>query len=73
MRVVDAADVDTATYLPRLAANTKDGFDYSYVDIVLNEQDGYYHVGTVDGPLLMADLMNYTQFNEEHQVLRWKL
>ena len=65
MRVVDAEDIDVATYIPRQAATSADGFDYSYVSIVLNEKDGYYHVGTKDGPLLLADLMNYTQFSEE--------
>lgn len=65
MRVVDAKDVDVSTFIPRLAANSEDGFEFDYVDIVFNEKDGYYHVGTADGPLLLADLMNYTQFNEE--------
>ena len=65
MRVVDAEDIDVATYLPRYAATTEDGFDYSYVEIVFNEKDGYYHVGGENGPLLLADMMNYTQFNEE--------
>ena len=68
MRVVDASEVDTATYLPRLAATTEDGFEYSYVEVVLNEKDGYYHVGTADGPLLLADLMGYTPFNEERSI-----
>ena len=71
MRVVEADQIDTATYIPRYAANTEDGFDYTYVDVVLNEEDGYYHVGTEDGPLLLADLMNYTQFNEEKTV--WEM
>ena len=35
---------------------------------MLNETDGFYHVGTADGPLLLADLMNLTQFNEEQTV-----
>ena len=65
MRVVDASEVDSDTYLPRQAATTVDGFTYNYVDVVLNEKDGYYHVGTADGPLLLADLMGYTQFSEE--------
>ena len=65
MRVVDAKDVDVSTFIPRYAATSEDGFDFDYVDIVFNEKDGYYHVGTADGPLLLADLMNYTQFNEE--------
>lgn len=69
MRVVDAKDIDVATYLPRYAATTTDESDtYSYVDIVYNEKDGYYHVGSANGPLLLADLMNYTQFNEEESV-----
>ena len=68
MRVIDAKDIDVATYLPRQAAVTKDDDTYSYVDIVYNEKDGYYHVGTANGPLLLADLMNYTQFNEEESV-----
>lgn len=68
VHTVDAADVDVQTFIPRYAATTEDGFEYSYVEIVLNEQDGYYHVGTADGPLLLADLMNYTQFNEEQTI-----
>ncbi len=66
--VVDAAEVDVETYIPRYAATSEDGFDYSYVDIVLNTEDGFYHVGSEDGPLLLADLMNTTQFNEEETV-----
>lgn len=69
MRVVDQKDIDVATYLPRQAAVTKDNGDtYSYADIVYNEKDGYYHVGSANGPLLLADLMNYTQFNEEQSI-----
>ena len=71
LRVVDAARIDTPTYIPRQAAIPGEGTDYDYVDIVLNEKDGYYHVGTADGPLLMADLMNYTQYNEEKTI--WEL
>ena len=68
MRVVNAEDIDVASYLPRNAATSEDGFEYSYVDIVFNEEDGYYHVGTADGPLLLADLMGITPFNEEKSV-----
>lgn len=68
MRVLDAEDIDVDTYLPRYAATSEDGFEYSYVDIVFNERDGYYHVGNANGPLLLADLMNYTLFNEEQSV-----
>ena len=67
-RVVDVAEIDVETYIPRFAATSIDGFEYEYVDIVFNESDGYYHVGTADGPLLLADLMGYTQFNEESSI-----
>ena len=71
VRIVGDDEVDVATYIPRYAATTEDGFDFSYVDIFYNEQDGYYHVGNENGPLLLADLMNYTQFNEEKTI--WDL
>ena len=66
--VADAKDIDVETFIPRYAATTEDGFDFSYVDIVYNEADGYYHVGSANGPLLLADLMNYTLFNEEQTI-----
>ncbi len=71
LRVVDSAEVDVPTYIPRYAAVTEDGFEYQYAGIVLNETDGFYHVGAEDGPLLLADLMNLTQFSEEETV--WSL
>ena len=71
MRIVDEAQIDAASYLPREAAVSVDGFEYDYVDVFLNEKDGYYHVGSVDGPLLLANLMTYSQFNEEDTI--WNL
>ncbi|MBQ3528143.1 MAG: TlpA family protein disulfide reductase [Clostridia bacterium] len=69
MRVVSSSDIDVDTYLPRYAATTDDdGETYKYVNVVFNETDGYYHVGTADGPLLLADLQDYTPFNEEDYV-----
>ena len=69
MRVVSADEVDSATYLPREAAvSVDDGFEYTYAEIFLNEEDGYYHVGSENGPLLLANLMGYSQFNEEKSV-----
>lgn len=69
MRVVSAEEIDSTTYLPREAAvSVDDGFEYSYAQIVLSDKDGYYHVGDENGPLLLADLMGYTQFNEEKSV-----
>lgn len=68
MRVVDASAIDVATYLPRYASSTEDGETYTYANIVYNESDGYYHIDDANGPLLLADLMNYTQFSEEENI-----
>jgi len=64
MRVVDSAKIDAPTYLPREAAVSVDD-GYEYAEIFFNEQDGYYHVGSKTGPLLLANLMGATQFNDE--------
>ncbi|MBQ9761801.1 MAG: redoxin domain-containing protein [Oscillospiraceae bacterium] len=71
LRIIDAESIDSPTYIPRFPALSEDGIHYTYETIVLNEADGYYHVGSKDGPLLLADLMGYTQFNEEKTV--WEL
>ncbi|MBQ7330719.1 MAG: TlpA family protein disulfide reductase [Oscillospiraceae bacterium] len=65
MRIVDQSQIDAVSYIPRNAAVSADGFDYNYVEIFYNQADGYYHVGSVNGPLLLVDMMNYTQFSEE--------
>lgn len=65
-RVVSQSDIDVDTYIPRYAATNlkEDGFGYeNYVTVVLNEQDGYYHVGDANGPLLLVDMMKATRFS----------
>ncbi len=64
----DASQIDTETFLPQEAAVTEDGFDFEYVQIVFNEEDGYYHVGTKDGPLLLASLMTVSQLFPDNAV-----
>ena len=71
MRIVEESEIDAESFIPRVAATTADGFTYEYVDVVLNEEDNYYHVGNENGPLLLANLMNYSQFNEERTI--WDL
>ena len=71
LRIVDAADIDAPTYIPRYAAVADENDDYTYATIVYNETDGYYHVGSAHGPLLLADLMNYTQLSESKTV--WEI
>ena len=66
-RVVSSEDVDVETYIPREAVSvlTDDLADYeNYVTVVLGD-DGYYHVGTKDGPLLLANLIYTTNFSNE--------
>ncbi len=65
MRVVEESQIDVATYIPFNASVSEDGFEYTYADIFYNENDGYYHVESVDGPLLLVDMMGYTNFSDE--------
>ena len=71
LRIVDKSEINTPTYIPHNAAVDNADGSYSYVSIVFNETDGYYHVGSADGPLLLADLMNYTQLSEDKTV--WEI
>lgn len=68
VRVVSQSDIDSATYIPRECAThmSADGFGYeNYVDVVLSQKDGYYHVGSENGPLLLANMMMGTQFSND--------
>ncbi len=64
-------DFKTPTYIPRWAATVPNssgiGYD-KYATVVLNATDGYYHVGDVNGPLLLANLMGVTPFSESDSV-----
>ncbi len=64
----DASKIDVPTFLPHEAATTENDFDFDYVDIVYNEEDGYYHVGTKDGPYLLANLMTTSQLFTDNAV-----
>ena len=65
LRVVSANEIPVETYIFRYAATdlneTGDGYN-TYVTVYLGT-DGYYHVGSVDGPLLLANHLSYTQFD----------
>ncbi len=73
VRIVDSSEIDTATYIPREAATTEDEFTYEYSEIVFNESDGYYHVGSKNGPLLLANLQTVSQFNTEDSLYNMAL
>ena len=70
VRVVNAADISNATYIPHWAATNPNsnglGFQ-NYADVVLGS-DGYYHVGSDTGPLLLANMMGVTPFSENDSV-----
>ncbi len=68
MRVVDAKDIDVESYIPRLPATENADGSFDYIDIYFNNKDGYYHVGSENGPLLLANLMNLTIFNDEKSI-----
>lgn len=67
MRIVDSSDIDKETYIFRECAtgniNIVNDTYAKYVTVVYNEEDGYYHVGTKTGPLLLADLISGTNWN----------
>lgn len=66
LRIVGEGDVDAPTYIFRYAAsglNIYGTYD-EYVKIFMGS-DGYYHVGSATGPILLADLMGYTLFSDK--------
>ena len=66
-RKVKTDDVTTATYIPREAATEKNanGLGYQkYITPVFNSKDGYYHVNSENGPILLVNLMDSTQLSE---------
>ena len=67
LRICAVADIDSPTYIYRFAATDPDryGVYQSYAPIFYNEKDGYYHVDSVNGPLLLANLMGYSRFSNE--------
>ncbi len=69
LRIVTVDDIDAPTYIYRDAATNADeyGIYQDYVEIFLGS-DGYYHVGSETGPLLLADLLGYTLFKDDDYV-----
>lgn len=67
MRILQEKDIDKTTYIFReCATGAINEFTMSYqnyVNVVYNEEDGYYHVGTKTGPYLLADMLSGTKWN----------
>ena len=70
LRICGIDEIDNPTYIYRFAATNPDRYgEYQdYVEVFYNENDGYYHVGSVNGPLLLANLMGYTRFSQSDYV-----
>ena len=74
LKVIDVDDIDVETYIFRYAVSdpteANDGYN-TYVNVYL-ASDGYYHVGDpandTNAPLLLANLLSYTKFDEEMTV-----
>lgn len=70
LRIVSKSDIDKPTYIYRFAATHPDEYNeyQSYINPVYNSNDGYYHVNSVNGPILLANLMGYTRFADDNTV-----
>ena len=68
VRIVRNENIDKETYIFREASyGVINEFTMSwskYITPVYNEADGYYHVDDVNGPLLLADMLSGTHWNE---------
>lgn len=64
MRIAKAEDIEKDILIPRQAAVRQEDGSFEYIEYVFNSKDGYYHVGSEDGPLLLCNIMGYTQFND---------
>lgn len=77
LRICSIDDIDKTTYIFREAAegqvNPITKLYPSYANVFFNEEDGYYHVGKVDGPLLLADLLSTTKWNNDNSLYEMSL
>lgn len=65
MRIISTDLIDNPTYIVRECYQGKDeNNDPKFITPIYNENDGYYHVNNENGPLILADLLNSTQYNE---------
>jgi hypothetical protein len=73
LRIQSLSDIDSPSVdanIFRYAATQKNEDENAstqfknYVEVYLNEEDEYYHVGAVDGPVLYANILNASLWNE---------
>lgn len=73
MRFVEIEDIDTPTYIYRYCSKNEiesnknySNYNYEiYSSVYYNEEDGYYHVNSITGPLVLADLLYATHWSKE--------
>ena len=68
MRFVDAEDINTPTYIFRSCSEKliEETWNYEeYSTVVYNEEDGFFHIDDVNGPLVLADLIYETHWSKE--------
>lgn len=67
IRIVEEKSIDKETLIFRECATGEINqitMSYpNYVTVVYNDSDGYYHVGSANGPLLLADMLSGTKWN----------
>ena len=64
MRLISTSEIDVPSLdMPRQAARGWNGSDFTQYITAVKDNEGFYHKDTVDGPYIMADLMNTTPFN----------
>lgn len=65
-RISNPDSIEETLFVLRESSKNKNPLeDYydDYITPVFNDEDGYYHVGAVNGPLLLADLMSESHFS----------
>ena len=73
LRLINTEEIKTPTYIYRDCSNkaiqnSKNYSQYNYeeyVDVYFNEEDGYYHVNSENGPLVLADLLYATNWSDK--------
>lgn len=71
MRFISVENIDKDMHIKRYAPQGYDettGRYTQYQTLVLNEEDGYYHIDSADGALLLAEMNRYTPFSDTNSV-----
>ncbi len=67
-RFLNISDINSPTYIYRYCSKNfiEENWNYEiYSNVYYNENDGYYHVDSIDGPLVLAELLKATHWSSE--------